>query len=80
MAMTRDDIVAFGKKVNELKQLPLFQEVIIEGYLGQAQSIAISFDDTPEQRETLVAISHLVRWMRDAENEAIKLLDNHNNK
>ena len=70
------DVIEFGRKVNELKQMALFQEVILDGYIKEASEIALDFEDTLDQREKLLAVSHLVRWMQTAEDEAVKLLDN----
>ena len=75
MTENEKEAIEFAKKTKELMEYPLFKEVILEGYLDT--SIALSFDDSKEMREHLLAISHFKRWLDNTVNNGIILLNNH---
>ena len=67
-------VIETGRKVKELMELPLFREVIIEGYMDP--SIALQFYGEKEQIDHLKAITHLNDWLKQQIDSAIIIKQN----
>ena len=73
--MTYEDARLYKLRLAEdlraLKADDRFSRVIMAAYVSDGiMTTGKSFDDTPDQRDYLKAVTHLLRWMETIENEA----------